>query len=180
MHGIIFGELKKHVDQTYGGNTWRVLLEDAGLGSKAYMPIKEYPDEEIVAIVSAASVRLGKDANDILEDFGIFVAPHLLQLYRRQINPEWKLLDLIENTEETVHRVVRLRNPGAKPPELKTERKGPNEVVIIYTSPRKMCRVAIGIATGMARHYNEAIEATQATCMHRGDPECTISIKLIS
>ncbi len=179
MHGIIFGELKKYVDTKMGGDAWNRLLSDAGLGTKMYMPIKEYPDEEAVAIISAAAKILKRDVSRIQKDFGEFIAPDLLKLYHRMVKPEWKTLDLIENTEDTIHRVVRLRNPGAKPPELKTQRKGPDHVVITYASSRKMCGVAIGIVKGIARHYNEKIRVTQSSCMHRGDAVCTISVKLV-
>ena len=178
MHGIIFGELKKYVDAKLGGDTWNSLLEEAGLGTKMYMPIKEYPDSEAVAIVAAAATRVNQNIKEVLTDFGIFIAPDLLKLYHRQIDPAWKLLDLIENTEETVHRVVRLRNPGAKPPELRTKRISPDEVVIIYASLRRMCGLAIGIVNGVADQFHEPVEITESTCMNEGDPVCTISVKL--
>ncbi len=178
MHGIIFGELKKYVDTNLGGDSWNTLLNEAGLGTKMYMPIKEYPDKEAVAIISVVAKTLRTDVRTILTEFGEFIAPDLLKLYHRMVNPEWKTLDLIENTEDTIHRVVRLRNPGAKPPELKTKRKGPNQVVITYASPRHMCGVAIGIVRGVAKHYDEKIRITQSTCMLKGAKKCTISVKL--
>lgn len=179
MHGIIFGELKKYVDTNLGGDTWNMLLTEAGLGTKMFMPIKEYPDKEAVAIIAAAAKALKTEVNAILIDFGEFIAPDLLKLYHRMVKPEWKTLDLIQNTEDTIHQVVRLRNPGAKPPELKTKRKGPNQVVITYASQRHMCGVAIGIVKGVAKHYDETVRITQSTCMLKGAKKCTISVKLV-
>ncbi len=179
MHGIIFAELKKYVEARHGGDTWNVLLKESGLGMKMYMPVKAYPDEETVAIVTTASRLTGQPAAAILEDFGEFIVPDLAGLYRALIKPEWKTLDMIEHTEATIHKVVRINSPGAKPPELKVTRVSPTEVTLIYTSARHMCSVAKGIAKGMAKFFNEKIAITETTCMTKGAPECRMSIKLV-
>lgn len=175
MHGIIFGELKKLIDTSLGGDSWRELLKEAGLGSKVYMPVTEYPDQEAVAIVGAIAARTGKEPRVIFEEFGEFIAPDLLALYRHMVKPDWRTLELLENTEETIHRVVRLRNPGARPPELRTDREG-EEVLITYSSARRMCGVAVGIIRGLARHYGETIDIKELSCMHHGASACRILV----
>jgi predicted hydrocarbon binding protein len=176
MHGIIFGELKKLVDSRLGGDAWRTVLQEVGLGSVIYMPVGEYPDAHAVAIIGMIAQKTGKEVKVVLEEFGEFIAPHLLALYRHMVKPEWKTLDLLENTEQTIHRVVRLRNAGAKPPELKTDREK-NEVLITYTSTRKMCGVAIGIVRGLARHYQEEIDIEEISCMSMGSNACRILVR---
>jgi hypothetical protein len=91
---------------------------------------------------------------------------------------EWRTLDVIEHTEETIHRVVRMRQPGAQPPLLRAERTSPNEVVLFYDSPRRLCAVARGIGRGVANHFQEPIVIEERRCMHRGDPGCVIAYKL--
>lgn len=179
MHGLIFAELQKYVDTNLGGDTWNKLLEESGIGFKMYTPLQEYPDQEAVALVTTASEMTGKTTSDILEDFGKFIVPDLMNMYRSLIKPEWKTLDLIEHTEETIHRVVRIKNPGARPPRLKCSRPSSDEVVITYDSPRKMCAVARGIASGVAEHYNEQVRITESACMLEGSPSCKISVKLV-
>ena len=70
MHGIVFGELKKFVDKRLGGDTWRTVLTTAGLGTRVYVPIKVYPDSEILALVSTVSALTGIETRKILKDFG--------------------------------------------------------------------------------------------------------------
>jgi predicted hydrocarbon binding protein len=178
MHGIIFGELKRLVDAKLGGDSWRRLIHSAGLGSKVYMPIGEYPDADAVAIVSAIAKTTGKGIKPVLEEFGEFIAPNLIALYRHMVKPEWRTLDLLENTEATIHRVVRLRNPGAHPPQLKTVRSG-DEVVITYSSQRRMCGIAIGIVRGLARHYNENVAIDELSCMLQAAASCQIRVRRI-
>ncbi len=178
MHGLIFSELKKYVDTQFGGGTWSALLKEAGLGSRLYMPIQAYPDQEAVAIVGAASRATGKEASAILEDFGEFIVPDLMSMFKAMIRPEWKTLDFIENTERAIHKAVQLQNPGAKPPALRCARPSADEVVITYSSPRKMCAVAKGVARGVARHYNERIAISEPKCMLKGSPSCEIRVRV--
>jgi hypothetical protein len=67
----------------------------------------------------------------VLEDFGVFIDPPLMNMYGHLIPAEWKTLDEIEKTEETVHHVVRVQTPGAKPPVLHAIRRSEDEVVLI-------------------------------------------------
>lgn len=180
MHGIIFAELKKYVDANFPPDTWQQLLGAAGLGPRTYYPVQEYPDSEVGAIVGAASKATGTAPPAILDDFGHFIAPDLLAMYRALLKPEWRTLDVLEHTEETIHRVVRMRHPGARPPELKAERVSPSRVEIVYTSERKLCAVARGIVRGMARHFNESIAIEEPSCMLRGQPFCRIAVSLQS
>lgn len=177
MHGIIFAELKRFVDQGLGAEAWGRVLTHAGIENRTFMTFQEYPDAELAALVRAASGLTGKPADVLLESFGEFMVPDLLAMYGSLLDARWKTLDVIEHTEETIHQVVRRRNPGARPPELRCDRPGPREVLIHYTSHRRMCAVAKGIARGLARHYGEAITISEGTCMHRGSQECLISVR---
>jgi methyl-accepting chemotaxis protein len=179
MHGLIFLELKKYVDTRLGGNTWKQLLEESGLGTKIYMPIQEYRDEEAIALVSTASALTGQPVLTILEDFGEFIAPDLAEMYKDLIKPGWQTLDLIEHTEDTIHRVVRIDNPTAKPPVLRCQRRGPHEAIITYNSPRKLCSVGKGIIKGVAKQFGEHITITEPSCMLRGDPNCEIVVQAV-
>ena len=157
MHGIIHAELKEYVETNHGKDAWRAILQKAGLPNKIYMSISTYEDAEAVAIVKAASSLTGVPPLEILEDFGEFIAPDLLGMYKSLIDPSWKSADLFLHTEETIHTVVRRKNPGAAPPNLKFKRVGPNELHFHYDSPRQMSAVAKGIMKGVAKHYNETI-----------------------
>src|SRR5712691_13359299 len=113
MHGIIFAELQNYAETKCGKGTWNQLLNKAGLENNLYLPLREYPDTEVVALVTAASVMTGRPTAEVLEDFGEFIAPALVKMFGHLLRPEWKTIDVIDNTEGTVHTVVRVKNPGA-------------------------------------------------------------------
>lgn len=179
MHGIIFSELRKYADTKLGSGAWKTLLTTAGLGNKMYLPIQDYPDSDAVALVDAAASVTGLSQAEVMEDFGEFLAPSLLGLYRTLVQPEWKTLDLLEHTEQTIHNVVRARNPGARPAELQAVRTAPDLVDLTYTSKRRMCAVAKGILKGMATHFGERIAITETLCMHDGGAACQMEVRVV-
>ena len=176
MHGMIFGQLKKYVNTKLGDGAWDKLLGAADMAGRIYVPVKEYPDADIVQLVTTASRLTGAPAGAILEDFGAFLVPDLIGMYKALIRPEWKALDFIHNVESSIHKAVRANNPGAKPPELKTTRVSDNELLLSYSSYRKLCPVAKGMIRGVAQHYGETVQIAESQCMHQGADSCEITI----
>lgn len=176
MHGTILVGLKKFVEHNAGPASWTAVLQKAGLGSPLYVSSRAYPDEEVVKIVGAASVVLGRSVSEVLEAFGASIVPDLIAVYGALLDPSWRTLDVIERTEQTIHRVVRLRDPQATPPELFCTRVSVGEVTIEYASARKLCFVAKGIVRGIAQHFREKVEISEASCMLTGADICKLSV----
>ena len=177
MHGTIFAELQKYVVSKLGDDAWTSLKSEAGIDRERYDVMETYPDAEVGALVAAASRVTGFPAEALLEDFGAFIAPDLLDMYWAAVRPEWRTLDLLENTESAIHEVVRIGQKGATPPYLRATRTAPDEVAIVYTSPRRLCPVAKGIVRGVAAHYGETVSIAEPSCMLRGDASCTLQIR---
>jgi Haem-NO-binding len=98
MHGIIFSQLRKYVETKQGSRAWSTLLKRAQLENRAYLTVSEYPDAEMDALISAAALVSGQPATVVLEDFGVFIAPPLMNMYGHLIPGDWKTLDVIEKT----------------------------------------------------------------------------------
>jgi tRNA A-37 threonylcarbamoyl transferase component Bud32 len=176
MHGLILLQFQKFAQKQGRVTAWESVLQEAQLPIKSYSPARVYPDEEMLALVGATGRLLNLPAAAVLEAFGEFVAPELIRLYGRLIEPQWKTLDLIENTEKLIHAAVRVGNPGAQPPVLDCVRSTPDELQIVYSSDRQLCGVAKGIVKGAARHYGETVRITEDACMLRGDPFCALQV----
>jgi hypothetical protein len=176
MHGLIFLQLQKFAQKKAGPQAWEILMREANLPFQSYSPARAYPDEDLMALVGAASRILGEPDAAVIEAFGNFLAPELLRLYGRLIKPEWKTLDVIENTERLIHAAVRVGNPGAQPPVLDVVRTSADELQLIYTSERKLCHLAKGILAGIASHFGESITVSDEACMHNGDPFCALRV----
>jgi hypothetical protein len=138
--------------------------------------VKAYPDAEAVALVVAAAARAGLPVPAVLEDFGSFLTPTLLSMYQSMIKPGWRTLDVLEHTEQTIHAVVRRRNPGASPAVLHCRRDSRDTLLLTYTSERRLCPLAIGIIKGLAAHFGDDIDIQQTQCMHDGADTCTMAL----
>ncbi len=176
MHGLIFNELRKYSEARFGQGAWETLLGRAKASDRMYLPTDTYPDAEMVALVTAACAVTGRDAAALLEDFGEFIAPDLLRSFRSLVRSDWRTLDILENVEGTIHRVVRLQVRDAAPPRLKSERLAAAHVRITYTSARQLCSVAVGIIRGLAKSYGDSVDIAEPECMHRGNSRCVIEV----
>lgn len=179
VYGLLFIELHKYISKKLGQDSWNSLLQQSGLGPRIYLASQEYPDEEMVSLISSTSEIIGLPHPAILEDFGEFFGLEVIRIYGSFINPEWKALDLIERAGELVDAAIRSRSPETRKPDFKCSRTSADEVIITYDSPRKWCGLTKGFVKGIAEHFNEEVLITETSCMLKGAPVCTISVKLL-
>jgi hypothetical protein len=177
MNGIVFIEIGKFAQLRIGEQSWREVVRRAGVPERVYYRVADYPDAEASAQLSALASALHEPLGDVLEHLGEFIAPDLLRMARFWVKPEWKTLDLIANTEATIHETLRAEGSRTDPPRLLCERTAPDELVVTYDSARKLCRLARGIIKGVARHYAEEVAIMEPSCMLKGDPACRLIVQ---
>jgi predicted hydrocarbon binding protein len=175
MHGIIFQELRRYATARLGEHGWDTLLQQAALSRSSYLAFKSYPDEEAVALVTAATRMTGKSARAILEDFGEFIAPSLLRGYKALLKSHWSVLDVIEHVER-IHERVR-NDPLATPPHLVCRRLDPETVQVSYVSKRRLCGVGIGFIRGIGQEMKQPVEVRERQCMHLGALSCEFEVR---
>ena len=176
MQGIILDELEKYVGRELGPAGLARARALTGRGEGGYEFDRAYPDEEVHLIVRGVVEATGKAPDEIMEQFAEAMVPGLLAVYGFLVNPRWSFLEFLANTESIIHKGVRLTTQSAKPPEILAQQTGRETVTIAYRSRRRLCSVAKGIIRGAAAHYHVSITITEDRCMHRGDPECLITV----
>jgi len=177
VHGLIYSELERFAQLRLGPEGWNRLLSDARLTGRRYSKTENYPSDDLTALVYAASQATGHSADTLVEAFGIFLVPTLLELFSSHLDPAWRTLETIEHTEEAFHVVVRNRL-HATPPPLKVSRLGPAEVRVRYASQRRLCSLARGIILGLAHRFQETVAITEAACMKQGAAVCDFRVRL--
>jgi predicted hydrocarbon binding protein len=175
MHGIIFNQLHSYAQARMGEHGWETLMKEAKLPPRIYLAFQSYPDEEAVALVLAASRVTGRSVRFLLEDFGEFIVPGLMKIYRGFIQPGWGILEVVENAER-IHEKVR-KDPHAKPPRLECHRVDGSTVRVVYASPRKLCGVGIGFVRGLAGVLGQRADVQEKQCMHNGAPHCEFIVR---
>lgn len=177
MHGVVFSVLNDYVVTNHGSEGWEAILDEADLGSHSYLALKTYPDEELFAIVDAATTITGAEQSDLLADFGQFAAPHLVEKYDAFLDDDWGAFDILEHTEDAMHKAVRLKEDGASPPELECDRVNDDEVVITYTSDHQLCSLGEGLINGIADYYDSAVTVSHDQCMLENDSKCKFHVE---
>ncbi len=162
MHGSIFLQLQNYVTASHGAAAWPELVRAANVPERPYLNTEAYPDWEAFALLHcAAFLWRHQPYPQFLESFGEFMTPWLLELYAPLIPETWGTLELLLNTEETIHTVVRATTPGARPPRLQFTQTGPAHLRFIYDSPRGLAGLARGIIQGVANHYGDRVEVRE-------------------
>lgn len=176
MNGIIPIEIRKFIEYRLGPMAWPEVVAAARIPFRVYVPVTDYPDEDVVALLAAFAQRTGETLPALLAALGEFIVPDLLSMVPTLIRPTWKTLDLLANTEQAIHEVMRSAETNTHPPQLACQRVGPNDVVVTYASYRRLCPLARGIIVGVAKHFGEQVSITEPSCMLRGDAECCLHV----
>jgi len=176
MQGVILDQLEKYIAGKLGQPGVQRIRNLTGRGESGYDFGGKYPDDELVLIIRGLVEATGRPAEEIVEEFGFALVPGLLEMYGFLVNPRWSFIDFLLNTEDVIHRGVKLNTPNARPPELQAARAGPDSVAITYRSKRNLCPLAKGIIRGAAAHYKVDITISEERCLLRGDPECLITV----
>jgi len=162
-----------------GQDAWLRIVGSVGLQHRVYVPVTDYPDTELLGLLQTLSREMKQPVPALLEDLGAFIVPDLLQMVETVIQPQWKTVDLIANTEEAIHQVVRGAGTNTHPPHLSCRRVSERVAAVTYASPRKLCPLAKGIIHGIAAHYGETIQLDEPSCMLKGDAACQLVVTVV-
>jgi hypothetical protein len=75
-----------------------------------------------------------------------------------------------------IHPEVRKLYPGANVPIFDFADAPDGNLLMGYSSARKLCALAHGFVEGAAEHYSETLTFQHLRCMHDGDPKCLFRI----
>lgn len=178
MHGIVLKGLKDFVVEQYDHDTWVALQEEAGVPGRLYVPVSEYPDEDVLALVATASEMTETPVPDLLEAFGEFLVPQLLDTYGVHVDAAWTGLELVANVEQYIHMALRAKQVSSyTPPELESGWHDDETVSVVYQSERELCHLARGLINGIGDHQDEPLSVDEPRCMLDGDDCCELLVR---
>lgn len=174
MKGVVFNLLEEAVSASHGPAVWDDLLDAAELDG-SYTSLGSYPDEEIFALVGAASKALDVAPGEILRWFGRAAMPMLAERYGAFFAPHRVARSFIMSVNDIIHPEVRKLYSGAGCPHFHFQDGEDGRLLIGYRSPRQLCQLAHGFIEGASDHYGETVELEHLSCMSNGDPLCRIA-----
>ena len=97
MHGLIVNQLRNYTVARYGNDAWTTALERSNAPLTAGTPSlgQTYPDAVVVGMIVELASGATLDVQDLLRDFGEYLAAGLLRVYDPLVRPEWKTLDVV-------------------------------------------------------------------------------------
>lgn len=177
MHGIVLKGLKDFVTEEYDHEAWATIQREAGVEGQVYVPITEYEDADVLGLVEAASEVTDIPIPDLLDAFGRFLVPPLVETYGVHVEEDWTGLELIANVETYIHTALREKQLSTyTPPDLSSEWVGDDEVRVVYGSERELCALAKGLLAGVGNYYDEEFDISEEACMLDGDDRCELLV----
>jgi len=177
MKGVVFNLLERVVVNKYGEAVWDQLLDATKL-SGVYTTLGSYPDGEIEQLVGAASAALNVPGPDVLRWFGREAMPLLALQYPVFFSPHQNAAPFIMSVNAIIHPEVRKLYAGAGCPHFSFEKADDGSFLMGYNSPRKLCTLAQGFMEGAGDHYGNTVLVEHPRCMHRGDSNCVMSVRV--
>jgi hypothetical protein len=175
MKGIIFNLLERAVSAEYGDETWDTLLDDAGsIGT--YTAVGNYPDEELMALVGAATQRLGLSSDELIRWFGRRAIPMLEERYPAFFEAHRTTRDFLLTLNDVIHPEVRKLFPGAYAPSFEFDTSREDALGLTYESHRNLCSFAEGLIEGSAERFGDTVTIEQPRCTKRGDDVCLLHV----
>jgi hypothetical protein len=175
MKGVIFNLLEDAVSRQFGADAWEDLICAASVGG-AYTSLGSYPDEEIFALVSAASVLLRIEPGDVLQWFGAEAIPLLYGRYPELFAGHVSARHFVLSVNDIIHPEVRKLYSGAGCPHFHFDQREDGALLLGYRSPRRLCRLAHGFVLGASAHFGETAQVEHLLCMNEGAPMCRLAV----
>lgn len=180
MKGIIFNLLEDYITSRSGEEAYERLLSRCTLRSKDPLLMVApgtYPDEDFQEIVRKAAADAGLAEDAFHRAFGRFAIPRMAERYPDFFAPFHHPKDFLKFTG-MVHLVeVKKLYTDARVPDFTCRDTGPGELVLEYTSERRLCHLVEGLIEGVAAYYGVRTEYRQTLCQHRGDRTCEFHIR---
>ena len=172
MHGIVFVSL-----YDYGRAQLGPKASDEIFQGRFFSMSEAHPDEDFIALLDRTGARLNLGRDELLHQFGVFTAEKTFaRLYPAFFEIAGDARTFLLTVEDRIHELVRATIPNATPPALKVRALDPDRVEILYTSPRRLCRLLEGLVVGTGHYYQETITITEEECVNRAAPACRFHV----
>jgi Haem-NO-binding len=174
VHGLIFVSFRDYLAAEHSPAT-----EEQVMASEPFYFVSEaYPDEQFTALLDRAIRVTETPREKLLHAFGSFTAQKTFaRLYPALFDLSPNAHAFLLGVETSIHDIVRVAMPEARPPELGVSETDSGAISIVYTSPRRLCAMLRGLVEGTARHYRERVHIDELGCMDRGDDACRFLVR---
>lgn len=176
MHGLIFVTWEKYLSERFGETLLKDYREMIGeTAATSPLTSRTYSDEVLLAGVGAACKLTGMSLDTLLWEYGRYfmlngLTSHLCAYLLTKVNNGHELLLMMRKA----HAQMRRLPDGLTPPlfQYQAISDSPNELALMYDSPRRLCALLWGAIEGAAQRYGQRVQVVEVSCMKHGAPVC--------
>ena len=159
MKGVIFTEFLDMVDTGFSPDmTDRIVEIAAPPNQGAYTSVGSYPASEMVSLVQALAQESGRPIDELLFAFGHYLLGRFVAVHGEYFREAGSTFRLLESVEDHIHVDVRKLDAKAELPAFAWSQPGEDRMVMDYSSPRGLAKLAEGLIAACIEHYGEPIE----------------------
>lgn len=179
MKGVVFNIFEAFVCEGWGEEAYETLLDACPLHTRSgtFIGPETYDDADMVLLVNTACEHFGVTGPNAMRTFGHFMLPELIGKYPSFVESHDNAKSFLQSVEDVIHVEVRKLFKGAVTPSFHYRDPAPDQLVIQYSSPRKMCHLMEGLLEGVGDHFDTIIHQRQTQCMHDGAATCDFNLK---
>ncbi len=156
MKGIIFNAVESAVGKLVSPDAWDDLIEAADVDG-SYTAIGNYSDDDLAAIVAAASEATGLPPDEVLRLVGREAFNYFVSRYPELVEGLTGVIELLGALNDIIHPEVLKIYPDARPPSFELTSLGDDKVRVVYASTRRLSALAEGLLHGGADSFGETI-----------------------
>lgn len=159
MKGIVFTEFLEMVENKFDYETVDEILTKKELPSGGiYSSVGTYSHQEMFVLVQNLHETSGIPIANLLEVFGEYLFGTLYRAYGSMFQDLTSAFDMLHSIEGYIHVEVRKLYPDAELPTFNTISRNDKELVLDYTSERRMSDLAVGLMRGCLKQFGEEAE----------------------
>ncbi len=179
MKGMVFVELLEMAESILGEDAVDDVLAKTDLASGgAYTAVGNYSCTELMTLVKAFSDHSGAGVSDLQRAFGRWMHGRFVKSYPGFFRDKPDALSMFEAIEGEVHVEVRKLYPDVELPTFDTERPSPDELKLIYTSPRPLTDFCHGLIEACVDHYGVSAEIDRRDIPVQGASSAEFTVRI--
>ncbi|WP_028885283.1 heme NO-binding domain-containing protein [Teredinibacter turnerae] len=158
MKGIIFTVFSDFVETNYGVDQLDDILDSCDLASGgAYTVVGTYDFSELQALFGALCKAQNMELSEALRLYGHHLAAAFVTQYPDFFQEVDDTFSLLKNIENHIHVEVRKLYPNAELPSFSHKHDESDRLTLIYSSPRKLGDLVVGLIEAASGYYKETI-----------------------
>ena len=178
MHGLVNRAVQCFLRDTFGAEAWRDIAAEAGAPAEGFESMLRYDDALTVAVIDAATARLDRPRDSLLEDLGTYLVSHPNREGLRRLLRFGgvSFVDFLHSLDDLPGR-SRLAVPDIDIPPLELEETGEGSFLLtIHSDRREFAAVMIGVLRAIADDYGALALSDHAAPGASGAPRLTIDV----